>query len=72
MAQTYADDDLKSKSLQAEFAYVNSVGDKRSFGRDFCITVKRLRRIKELLNALLQRRYEATYEGKFIDGIVLR
>ena len=29
MAQTNADDDLKSKSLKAEFASVNSVGNKQ-------------------------------------------
>ncbi|KAL0856188.1 hypothetical protein Bca101_061341 [Brassica carinata] len=29
MAQTNSDNDLKSKSLQAEFASVNGVGDKQ-------------------------------------------
>ncbi|WZZ85559.1 hypothetical protein YC2023_114138 [Brassica napus] len=74
MAQTNADDDLKSKSLKAEFASVNSVGNKQEeFGRSFCIAVKRLQHIKGLLNVLLQKRYdEATYGGKFIDGTILR
>ena len=65
MARTNADDDLKSKSLQAEF------GEKRSFGRGFCITVKRLQHIKKLLTLCFIEGMKLHME-KFNDGIVLR
>ena len=65
MAQTNADNDLKLKALKAEFASVNSVGNKQEeLWSQFLYCSREI--------ATHKKYDEATYGGKFIDGTILR